>query len=177
MTGVARDGMLLMIIPKYILKLILESNTLKHIYASDFLQIFRQIIYTLNELEQKDGSDYILTILNYSIKSAKNLNRENFFETVKEGLSEKLGDEFMTVAEQLIQEGLLKGKHEGLHEGLHRGFLQGGHAVLLHQLKRKFEFVPNHIQDRINQANEKQIYAWSENLIDAKTVDEVFLLA
>jgi len=64
----------------------------------------------------------------------------------------------MTIAEQLMK----------------KGFLRCGHDLLLRQLKRKFRAVPTHYQNLVEQADETKIYRWSENIIDAKTLEEVF---
>jgi predicted transposase/invertase (TIGR01784 family) len=143
---------------------------MKHIYDPDFLPSLNEIMYTLKTLEKNDYTELVITLLNYVLNSAQNLNVKKFTQTVKEKLSEVTGDNIMTGAEQLIQEGLQR----GLYQGKLEGFLQCGHEVLLRLLKRKFGPVPTHYRQLTEHANEIQIVEWSENLIDAKTIDEVF---
>lgn len=135
---------------------------MKHIFARDFLPYLREALSDLQALEQEDGSNYVIILLNYLVTAAQIPNIEAFVETVKEGLSASTEETIMTIEEQLIE------------RGLHQGILQCGHEVLMRQLKRKFLAVPEHYQQRVAQANESQIYEWSENLIDARTLDEVF---
>ncbi len=42
------------------------------------------------------------------------------------------------------------------------------------ELRRKFSIVSGHYQKHVTQANESQIHEWSENLIDARNLDEAF---
>lgn len=139
---------------------------MKHIFARDFLPFLQEVLSDLQILEQEDGSNYVIILLNYLITTAEIPNIETFVETVKEGLSASTGEIIMTIEEQLIERGIQK--------GMQKGILQCGHEVLMRQLKRKFLVVPENYRQRINQANETQIYDWSENLIDANTLDEVF---
>ncbi|MGE8545864.1 MAG: DUF4351 domain-containing protein [Alcaligenes sp.] len=75
---------------------------------------------------------------------------------------------------QGIQKGLAQGLSQGLSQGLQRG-LQAQQNTLIRQLRRKFGRLPNRYKQQIAKATSRQLTTWSLLLLDAPTVDEVFL--
>ncbi|WP_084494997.1 hypothetical protein [Nocardia shimofusensis] len=72
----------------------------------------------------------------------------------------------MTTAERLRAEGRAEGRTEARTEG---------HVeVLLGQLSTKFGPIPAHIRDRIRSADVAHLLTWSQRLLTASTLDEVF---
>jgi hypothetical protein len=54
------------------------------------------------------------------------------------------------------------------------GRAEGVAGVLVRQLTRKFGPVPNALRERIDTASIEQLELWSDRVLDAATVDEVF---
>ncbi len=71
-------------------------------------------------------------------------------------------------------QGIQKGLAQGLSQGLQRG-LQTQQSTLIRQLRRKFGRLPNRYKQQIAKATSRQLTTWSLLLLDAPTVDEVFL--
>jgi len=63
---------------------------------------------------------------------------------------------------------------EGREEGLEEGREQGACALLLRQLDRKFGPLDALVKARVEQASLAEREAWSLNLLDARSLDEVF---
>ena len=59
-------------------------------------------------------------------------------------------------------------------EGMLQGMQKGEATILLRQMKKKFGEVPKNAEARIEQADSDQLLEWSENVLTATTVDEVF---
>ncbi len=55
-----------------------------------------------------------------------------------------------------------------------RLMLEGERRVLLRQLRKRFVTVPKDVEKRIEQASESELETWSDRVIDAATIDEVF---
>ena len=72
----------------------------------------------------------------------------------------------MTLAQELIQ----RGQHQGIQQGIH----QGEAAVITRQLKRRFRQVPASYLTRIEQADAETLLSWSDKILDAKSLEEVF---
>ncbi|MEO5333995.1 MAG: Rpn family recombination-promoting nuclease/putative transposase [Magnetococcus sp. YQC-5] len=78
--------------------------------------------------------------------------------------------------------GKLEGKKEGIEEGRQEGFLEGfldgrkegEAAILLKLIRRKFGQMPDWVIEKVQTANLDLLGAWSENVLFANSVDEVF---
>nr|VFK36494.1 MAG: protein of unknown function (DUF4351) [Candidatus Kentron sp. LPFa] len=73
------------------------------------------------------------------------------------------------------QEGRLEGLLEGLLEGEAKGETKGEAKLLMRQLSRRFQSLPNEVTDRIQKADTNTIEIWADRILDAKSLDEVFL--
>ena len=83
---------------------------------------------------------------------------------------------FVTSFERVAkQKGLEKGLRAGKIEGRVEGKIEGESGLLLRLLARKFGPVPKATQERIQTATSAQLETWSLNILDAQTLDEVFL--
>ena len=59
--------------------------------------------------------------------------------------------------------------------GMARGILQGEHKLLILQLKQKFPSISENYLKRVEQEqDERTLCAWGAELINAKTLDEIF---
>jgi Domain of unknown function (DUF4351) len=72
----------------------------------------------------------------------------------------------MTTADMLRAEGEAKGLAEGVGKGAAR--------TLVRLLTRKFTTVPDELRARIDTASLEQLDIWTERVLDAATLDDVF---
>src|ERR1700687_985719 len=72
-----------------------------------------------------------------------------------------------------LQEGLQKGLEKGLQQGLQQG-LERERLLLLHLLQRRFGALSTDCQERIAGADEHQLSRWSERILDAPTLQDIF---
>jgi hypothetical protein len=70
-------------------------------------------------------------------------------------------------------------ERRGLERGLERGRMEGQQqalsALLSFQLARRFGTLPPAIQQRLGQATPAELQAWGEAVLDAPTLDDVFM--
>jgi flagellar biosynthesis/type III secretory pathway protein FliH len=70
-------------------------------------------------------------------------------------------------------------ERRGLERGLERGRMEGQQqalsALLRFQLARRFGTLPPAIQQRLGQASPAELQAWGEAVLDAPTLDDVFM--
>ena len=71
-------------------------------------------------------------------------------------------------------EGWKAGLTEGRQVGLKEGMQEGASIVLQRLLQRKFGVIPPSVQQKLKTATSEQLEAWSLNILDATTLDEVF---
>jgi hypothetical protein len=68
-------------------------------------------------------------------------------------------------------------KEAGLREGLQEGRQEGHREFLLRQMARKFGTVDRATRRRIEDAEDRQLFAWGENLLTAETLEDVFAVS
>lgn len=81
-------------------------------------------------------------------------------------IKDRLTDHSRSWSHQWKMEGLAEGRKEGLHEGQA--------AILRNLLQHRFGSLPDTVQQQINHASSQQLEAWALNLLDAKSLNDVF---
>ena len=63
----------------------------------------------------------------------------------------------------------------GVEQGMQQGVQQGEVAVLLRQIKRKYgPTVAAAFQQRVEQADAETLLVWSERILTAESIDDIF---
>ncbi len=160
--------------------------------APDLRELLLSYWDLLTEVEQApNGGDALLRIFSYltSIRGAPDIK---VLRTITAKLSR--GDNMQTIAEMWEHEGeirgRLKGREEGLvlgrKEGLRTGRKEGRQEgrkegrqdalreVLLRGLHRRFAELPTTLDQRIQTADTETLLRWTENLVVASSLDDVF---
>lgn len=80
--------------------------------------------------------------------------------------------------EEGLEEGMEKGRKDGLEEGIEKGMEKGQRQEAMRVLRRliirRFDSLPQHIEDRFSTASTEQIEAWIERLMEAHSLEDVF---
>lgn len=58
--------------------------------------------------------------------------------------------------------------------GLEQGLEQGESRILIRLIKKRFGQLPSGMEDKITQASKEQLEHWADNILDAKSLSEVF---
>ena len=98
--------------------------------------------------------------------------RDGWFEDGwKKGLEEGRQEGRQVGRQEGRQEGWLQGREKGQEEGQRKGEAM----LLLRQAEKKFGAVPTHLRDRIESASSRQLLEWSERILTAERIDQVFV--
>jgi len=62
-----------------------------------------------------------------------------------------------------------------LNEGIQQGLQQGEQNVLQRQLVRRFGPLDSQARQRLQHATAQELECWADNILDARTLDEVFI--
>jgi hypothetical protein len=73
-----------------------------------------------------------------------------------------------------VKLGLAQGRREGRQEGRQEGRREGAAELLGRQLNRRFGALSPAVQNRLARASEEQLAQWSEAVLDARTLKQVF---
>ena len=80
-----------------------------------------------------------------------------------------------TLTERLLKEGMQQGIQQGMQKGMQQGVQQGEQNVLQRLLVRRFGPLDNQTRQRLQQATAQELECWADNILDARTLDEVFI--
>ncbi len=75
-----------------------------------------------------------------------------------------------TMVEWWKKEGLKAGRKEGMEAGMR----QGEASLLRRLLRRRFEDLPEWIDQRLEQASQRDLETWADRVLDAKRLEDVF---
>jgi predicted transposase/invertase (TIGR01784 family) len=76
---------------------------------------------------------------------------------------------------QWRNDGIFQGRQEGIEKGRQEGRQEGEALVLKKQLRKRFGVLPTWAEDRLAKASADKLEFWAEAVLDAKTLEEVFL--
>ena len=65
--------------------------------------------------------------------------------------------------------------NEGMQQGIQQGMQQGEQNVLQRQLVRRFGPLDSQARQRLQHATAQELECWADNILDARTLDEVFI--
>jgi predicted transposase YdaD len=75
---------------------------------------------------------------------------------------------------RFYQQAVSEGLQEGMEKGMHRGIIQGGAALLLRLLERRFGPIPLAARQRIAAADADVLLIYGEWVLDATSLEDVF---
>ena len=73
-----------------------------------------------------------------------------------------------------IEKGVLQGRIEGRIEGRQEGRQEGELRILKKLLERRFGTLTTTLQERLNNATEADLDRWTDAVLTAATIDDVF---
>ena len=126
-------------------------------------------IQDLRGLLEEDGGQKVLHALLAYILSGSKTHMERLAEFAVQ-VGPEARELVVTTAEQLEA----RGRAKGLAEGQAKGRAEEAARLLKRLLARKFGPVPDHLRARVDTAPLEQLEAWSDQIIDATTLDDVF---
>jgi len=146
----------------------LVAFTLKYRKMADFKRFLETLMPWVHEVEiqGRHGASLNRIVLKYVIARIQQGDKELLVQEARQHLSPQLQGEIMTIAQQW--------KDEGRHEGRHEGIQLGEAAVLTRQIRRRFGDIPKTITQQITQANADTLLLWSDKVLDATHLEEIF---
>ena len=122
-------------------------------------------------------------VVHYILKRLKELNGDNesrYREYLKmiEILStnrklEKLIEKEEKMLTQ-VDQSKLPSYRIGMQQGMQQGMQKGEVTVLKRQVEHRFGSISSKLENKLNTATHEQIAQWTDNILDATTIEEVF---
>ena len=145
-------------IPLRVLKYIHDESLPERLPG--ILSLFRQL-----GSEGREVQDFFEAVLNYLYQAARHLDKDRIKEALKQALPQfaEEGEVAMaTIAQTLMAEGRTE------------GFEQHARQTLQRLLAHKFGSLPDHFEQRIEQAGQPQLDHWLDRVLDATSLESVF---
>lgn len=111
----------------------------KHRRARNFLVFAEQVMIWLHQLESREGFDYAGIVIKYIINGLEGENVEILVAAAQQHLSKELGEETMTFADQLREQGYQRGVQDSkllIEKGYQEGILVGVKEGIQHGIAR-----------------------------------------
>ena len=103
---------------------------LKHIFARDMLPHLRNIQAIMQQLDQNDGREYLGIVLQYVINESTLNDQNAVIDLINKNLSNEMGENIMSLAQQWKAEGELKGELKGKLKGELKGKIETARNML-----------------------------------------------
>ena len=138
---------------------------LKYVFVRDTISLVKGIADLLQQADQMKEVELLRESAQYVFQTSREeLSRSEVLNEFKKHLSPLTQKNIMTLAEAWIEEGRQEGRQEGMQK------------LFLKQLRRRFpdQVTFNHLQ-LIEEADSDSLSLWGEKLIDADSIEEVFI--
>ncbi|MBF0135598.1 MAG: DUF4351 domain-containing protein [Magnetococcus sp. DMHC-1] len=129
-------------------------------------ETIREILYRISELPTKSRADALTRLLV--------LSRLRKLETAIIEEAEEMALVFNVMENDVLRPIFRKAEKESEKRGKLKGRQEGGAAILLRQLRRRFGKLPKQIEEKVKSAEKKSIEKWSDKILDAQSIEEVF---
>jgi len=122
----------------------------------------------------KDATEDLRPVMYYLVQTYTSYRKETIREIIQKVQPEEIDTMMSQFAQDISSVARQEGRIAGIQEGIQKGLLEGEARLLLRQLSRRFQPLPDKISDRIHAANPNTIELWADRVLEAKSLDEVF---
>ncbi len=168
-------------------------GAMKHIFDARILRVIEQILQNFRAMPVDQRRAALEVVLRYIMSSAETLDKGQFVQLVEDSKYDiEAREDVMTLAQQLILEGELRGKQVGLLEGKQVGLIEGElrgkqvgllegkqmglligrMEVALRLFRRKFKSVPDDVTRLLNHLSADQLADFGEAILDFASIDD-----
>jgi len=74
----------------------------------------------------------------------------------------------------MLAERVKEWNRQSLEKGMQKGMQKGACDLLVRLLEKKFGTIPDELRHRLEQADQQQILQWSERVLSAESMGDVF---
>ncbi len=133
---------------------------------------FRKLFVLLNQLDDSVTSIEWMRIIITYMNQIMDVDKSIVIELSKQYLSGNKEETIMTLAEQWKMEGRMEGEADGIMKGR----MEGQATLLRRLITKRFGSLTtdNIIMERLQKATPEQLDIWTDRILEAKTVEELF---
>lgn len=151
---------------------------MKHVLSRELMLHIQSIWSWFTEFRERPNTrDLVQSLLSYLLAKGDPGQIQKLIDFAKTKPLDPLGDEIMSYAQQLIEQGREEGRQETIsyaQQLIERGRQEGNQKLFVRLLKSKYGFLPPSYQTLIDNSSEFQIQNWVDKLSFAKSLQEIF---
>ncbi len=137
-------------------------------------------------LASEPGRHHWLVLLHYVRTVNPHVGPDELIDRLKPVVGPEIQATMLTQGQQLEkrifdeghkqghEQGHKQGHKQGYDEGQTHGYNEGQRGLLLRQLGRRFGLLPAAVVDRVSNASADELVQWSERVLDAESLDDIF---
>ena len=123
----------------------------------------RQLWQDIENIEGERNVTYVSSIERFAIERG-----------MKKGMQQGMQQGIEQGMQQGIQQGIEQGIEKGIARGIEKGIQQGLAQSLQRQLNRRFGPLSAEVTRQLENATPEQLETWTDRVLDARTIEEVF---
>ena len=155
----------------------LNNCLMKHIRDKQFAVHLHDFLMRCKPFLSKETQHFIVGMLKYILRTVNFPGGSGeFIQSVTKALSTEMGDELMSMAQQLIKEGRQQGIQEGRQKGIQEGMQRGSKRTFTLLLEKKFrQPIPKKYVLYIEKLSEAEIEgSYLEKVFPANSWEDIF---
>jgi hypothetical protein len=129
----------------------------------------RETLLVLGRAALSIGFDNLVALVHYILLESNEVEAAVLRDVLKEIVPDQEARIMSIAAEEW--------KAEGIQIGQAIGKAEGKTDMLLRQLRRRFDPLPETVMAKVRNASDDQLNEWADNILDAPTLDMVFSAA
>jgi hypothetical protein len=126
----------------------------------------RETLLVLGRAALSIGFDDLVALVHYILLESNEVEAAVLRDVLKEIVPDQEARIMSIAAEEW--------KAEGIQIGQAMGKAEGKADMLLRQLRRRFDALPETVMAKVRNASEDQLNEWADNILDARNLDMVF---
>ncbi|GAB4540451.1 MAG: Rpn family recombination-promoting nuclease/putative transposase [Haliangiales bacterium] len=128
-------------------------------------------------LASEPGRDQLIVLLHYMRTVNPHVSHDKLLDQLKPVVGSEIEETMLTEGQRLEKRGYDAGHKQGHEQGHKQGYEEGqahSRRILLRLLERRFDSLPASVVHRVSNASADELMQWSERVLDAESLDDVF---
>jgi hypothetical protein len=131
----------------------------------------RQLWQDIENIEGERNVTYVSSIERFAIERGM---KKGMQQGMQQGIEQGMQQGIQQGMQQGIQQGIEQGIEKGIARGIEKGIQQGLAQSLQRQLNRRFGPLSAEVTRQLENATPEQLETWTDRVLDARTIEEVF---
>ncbi|GAB4528222.1 MAG: hypothetical protein Tsb0020_45450 [Haliangiales bacterium] len=125
-------------------------------------------------LASEPGREQWILLLHHMWTVNPHVSHDQLIDELKPVVGSEIEETMLTEGQRLEKRGYDAGHKQGHEQGHEQGYNEGQLDILLRLLTRRFGPLPASVVQRVSNASADELMQWSERVLDAARLDDIF---